>query len=74
MRTVKPYNSPACEPMLPFIDGHLIGPDAIGDRSNWTYSEELLFAVRPSLGGRLDAVIKEIRSLTYLLHPQDLTD
>lgn len=52
VRTVKPHSSPACEPARPFIDDHLIGQDAIGDRSYWTRSEELLFAVRPSRGGR----------------------
>lgn len=52
MRTVKPDSSPACEPARPFIDDHLISPDAVGDRSYWVHSDELLFAVRPSRGGR----------------------
>jgi PAS domain S-box-containing protein len=52
VRTVKPDSSPACEPRRPFIEDHLIGPDAVGDRAYWTHSEELLFAIRPSRGGR----------------------
>jgi signal transduction histidine kinase len=48
---MKPDSSPACEPTCPFIEDHLIGPDAVGDRSYWTHSEELLFAVRSSRGG-----------------------
>ncbi|QPF95116.1 PAS domain-containing protein [Bradyrhizobium commune] len=49
---MKPDISSACEPTRPFIEDHLIGADAAGDRSYWIHSEELLFAVRPSRGGR----------------------